>query len=132
MREPDCFLRYHMRCNAEFYYVGKIRRMGIGRSSLQRGLVLKWFYSPRAVETPLSGGKCALPSTLLVLSVFAAVCYFIILRLVVTTLGYLARQFLPHDARPSAIYVDARCPSARRHVCSVESNKHLQIFFTMG
>ena len=53
MREPDCFLQYHMRCNAEFYYVGKIRRMGIGRSSLQRGLVLKWFYSLRAVGTPL-------------------------------------------------------------------------------
>ena len=30
MPEPDCFLRYRMRCNAEFYYVGKIPRTGIG------------------------------------------------------------------------------------------------------
>ena len=29
--EPDCFLRYRMHCNAEFYYVGKIPRTGIGR-----------------------------------------------------------------------------------------------------
>jgi len=27
--EPDCFLRYRMHCNAEFYYVGKISRTGI-------------------------------------------------------------------------------------------------------
>jgi len=54
MPEPDCFLRYRMRCNAEFYYVGKIPCIGIGRPSLQRGVVLKWFYSPRAVGTPLS------------------------------------------------------------------------------
>ena len=26
MPEPDCFLRYRMRYNAEFYYVGKIPR----------------------------------------------------------------------------------------------------------
>jgi len=52
--EPDCFLRYSMRCNTEFYYVGKIQRIGIGRPSLQRRVVLKWFYSPRAVGTPLS------------------------------------------------------------------------------
>ena len=31
MLEPDCFLRYRMHCNAEFYYVGKISRTGIGR-----------------------------------------------------------------------------------------------------
>ena len=43
-----------MRCNADFYYVGKIRRTGIERLSLQRRVVLKWFYSPRAVETTLS------------------------------------------------------------------------------
>ena len=42
-----------MRCNAEFYYVGKIRRVGIGRPSLQRCVVLKWFYSLRAVGTTL-------------------------------------------------------------------------------
>ena len=54
MPEPDCFLRYYMRCNAEFYYVGKIPLISIGRPSLQRRVVLKWFYSPRAVGTPLS------------------------------------------------------------------------------
>ena len=32
----------------------KLPRIGIGRPSLQRGVVLKWFYSPRAVGTPLS------------------------------------------------------------------------------
>jgi len=51
MPEPDCFLRYRMRCNAEFYYVGKIPPIYIG---LQRRVVLKWFYSPRAVGTILS------------------------------------------------------------------------------
>ena len=40
-----------MRCNAEFYCVGKIPPIGIG---LQRRVVLKWFYSPRAVGTTLS------------------------------------------------------------------------------
>ena len=49
---PDA--KDRMRCNAEFYYVGKIPRIGIGRPSLQRRVVLKWFYSPRAVETALS------------------------------------------------------------------------------
>ena len=46
----------YKRCNAEFYYVGKIPRIRrpIGCPSLQRGVVLKWFYSPRAVRTPLS------------------------------------------------------------------------------
>jgi len=43
-----------MRCNAEFYHVGKIPPIGIGRSSLQRSVVLQWFYSPRAVGTTLS------------------------------------------------------------------------------
>ena len=37
-----------------FITSGKITRIGIGRLSLQRGVVLKWFYSPRAVGTPLS------------------------------------------------------------------------------
>jgi len=54
MPEPEYFLRYRMRCNAEFYYVEKIRRIGIGRLSLQRDVILKWFYPPRAVGTPLS------------------------------------------------------------------------------
>ena len=39
--------------NAEFYYVWKIPRIRIGRPSLQQGMVSKWFYSPRAVGTPL-------------------------------------------------------------------------------
>jgi len=30
MPEPDCFLRYRMHCNAEFYYVGKIPLTCIG------------------------------------------------------------------------------------------------------
>jgi len=54
MPELDCFLRYRMRCNAEFYYVGKIPRIAIGCPSLQWYVVLKWFCSPRAVGTPLS------------------------------------------------------------------------------
>jgi len=36
-----------MRCNPEFYCVGKIPPIGIG---LQRRMVLKWFYGP-----PLQG-----------------------------------------------------------------------------
>jgi len=48
-------LMSYMRCNAVFYYVGKISRIRIGRPSpLQRGVVLKWFYSLRAIGTPLS------------------------------------------------------------------------------
>jgi len=39
-------------CNAEFYYARKIPRIGIGPPSLQRGVVLKWSYSSRAVGTP--------------------------------------------------------------------------------
>jgi len=30
-------------------FIGKISRIFIGRPSLQRGVVLKWFYSPRAI-----------------------------------------------------------------------------------
>ena len=47
MPEPDCFLRYHMRCNTEFYDVGKISHIGIGSRLLQWCMVLKWFYLPR-------------------------------------------------------------------------------------
>ena len=54
MPKPDCFLQYRNRCNAKFYYVGKIPRTGIGRPSMQRRVVLKWFYSPRAVGTTMS------------------------------------------------------------------------------
>ena len=51
---PDAGTRLYKRCNAEFYYVGKIPCIRIGHPSLQRGMVLKWFYSRRAVGTPLS------------------------------------------------------------------------------
>ena len=44
----------YKRCNTEFYYVGKIPRILIGCPSLQRRVLLKWFYSPRAVGTPSS------------------------------------------------------------------------------
>jgi len=56
MPEPDCFLGYRMRCNAEFDYVGKIPRIGIGigRPSLHQRVVLKWFDLSRAVGTLLS------------------------------------------------------------------------------
>jgi len=54
MSKLDCFLRYRMRCNAEFYYVRKIARTGIGRPLLQRHMVLKRFYSPLAVGSTLS------------------------------------------------------------------------------
>jgi len=39
MLEPDCFLRYRMRCNAKFYYARKIPPIG----GLQRCMVLQWF-----------------------------------------------------------------------------------------
>ena len=55
MPEPDCFLRYRMRCNTEFYYVGKIPRTCIERAPVAaatRGF--KMVYSPRAVGTTLS------------------------------------------------------------------------------
>ena len=47
MPEPDCSLRYHMRYNAEFYYVGKIPPIGIG---LQRRVVSQWFLPRDAVH----------------------------------------------------------------------------------
>ena len=63
MLSPDCFLYKH--CYAEFY-VGKIPRIRIGGPPLQRGVVLKWFYSLSRRNT-FVGGTCALPSALLVL-----------------------------------------------------------------
>jgi len=48
-----------MHCNAEFYYVGKIPLTGIGRPSKQRRAVLRR-------RNTVVGGKCALPSALLV------------------------------------------------------------------
>ena len=44
----------YKRCNAEVYYVGENPTYEYWPPSLQRGVVLKWFYSPRAVGTPLS------------------------------------------------------------------------------
>jgi len=55
----------YKRCYAEFYYVGKIPRTRIGGSALQRGMVLKWFYSLSRRIT-FVGGTCALPSALIV------------------------------------------------------------------
>jgi len=54
-----------MRCNEEFFYVGKIPFIGIGVQRrvalkwfygppLQRHIVLQWFYSLPAVGTTLS------------------------------------------------------------------------------
>jgi len=61
MLKPDCFLRYRMHCNAEFYYVGRISRTGIGHG----------YSTPVAATTrglrrrnTVVGGKCALPSAL--------------------------------------------------------------------
>jgi len=52
------------RCYAEFY-VGKIPRVRIGGPPLQRGVVLKWFYSPSRRNT-FVGGTCVLSSALVV------------------------------------------------------------------
>jgi len=67
MSEPDCFLRYPMGCNAEFYYVGKIPRTGIGRPSLQQRVVLKCVLFTASHGNNFVGGTCALPSAFLVL-----------------------------------------------------------------
>jgi len=53
--EPDCFLRYRMNCNAEFYYVGKIPRTGIEHGYSARRVVLRR-------RNTVVGGKCDLPS----------------------------------------------------------------------
>jgi len=62
MPEPDCFLRCRMHCNAQLYYLWKIPRTGIGHPSLQRGMIL---FTASCGNTCV-GGKCALPSALLV------------------------------------------------------------------
>jgi len=53
MPELDWFLQYRISAATRNFIVGKIPRIGIGRPSLQRGVVLKWFYSLHAVEIPL-------------------------------------------------------------------------------
>ena len=60
----------YKRCYAEFY-VGKIPRIVIGGLLLQRGVVLKWFYSLSRGNT-FVGGTCALPSALLLLVLLSA------------------------------------------------------------
>jgi len=62
----------YKRCYAEFYYVGKIPRTRIGGSALQRGMVLKWFYSLSRRIT-FVGGTCALPSALIVVNPLDAI-----------------------------------------------------------
>ena len=52
---------------AEFY-VGKIPPIPIGGAPLERAVVLKWFYSLSRRKT-FVGGKCCLPSALLVIVV---------------------------------------------------------------
>jgi len=79
MAEPDCFLRYRMRCNVEFYYVGKIPPIGIGRrrcsdpwfkmvlrstDAATRGFTMVLFTASR--RNNFVGGTWALPSALLV------------------------------------------------------------------
>ena len=54
----------YQRCYAEFY-VGNIPGIRIGGPPLQRGVVLKWFYSLSRRNTFVRG-TCALPSALLV------------------------------------------------------------------
>jgi len=60
MPEPDCFLRYRMYALLR----GILRRENPG-APLQRAVVLKWFYLLSHGNT-FVGGKCALPSALLV------------------------------------------------------------------
>jgi len=63
-----CSLAYaasQLRCYANLFYDGKIPRIRIGGAPLQRAVVLKWFYSLSRRKT-FVGGKCALPSALLV------------------------------------------------------------------
>ena len=72
-----------MRCNAEFYYVGKIPPVDIG---LQRLVVLQWFYGlfTASRQNNFVGGTCALPSAFLVYScLFIFISFFIDIYLLV-------------------------------------------------
>jgi len=62
MPKPDCFLRYRMRCNAEFYHVGKIQPIAT------RGFTMVLLTASR--RNNFLGGTCALPSSFLVLKFF--------------------------------------------------------------
>ena len=68
MPEPDCVLRYRMRCNAEFYYVGEIPRTGIGSpvAAATSGFKMNLFIASRGNN--FVGDTCAPSSALLVLS----------------------------------------------------------------
>ena len=66
MPELDCFLRYRMFCNAEFYYVEKFPRIGIGHPSLQQGVGFKMVLFTASRGNTFVGGICALRSALLV------------------------------------------------------------------
>ena len=58
-----------MRCNAEFYYVGKITLIGIGLQRRVRGFTTVLFTASR--RNNFVGGTCALPSALLVFILFS-------------------------------------------------------------
>jgi len=79
--DPDCFLQYRIGYGTlqpspgcqqaallRGIYVGKIPRLRIGGAPLQRAVVLIWFYSLSRRKT-FVGGKCALPSALLVMEI---------------------------------------------------------------
>ena len=71
MPEPDCFLRYHICCNAEFYYIGKIQRIAIGCTrSCSEPWFLKMVLFTASLWNTSVGGKCALPSAVLFLKQF--------------------------------------------------------------
>jgi len=65
MPEPDCFLRYRLSAATRNFTSGKFHVYAFGGPPLQRGVVLKWFYSP--IWTTFVGGTCALLSALLVI-----------------------------------------------------------------
>jgi len=63
--ELDCFLRYRMHCNVEFYWVGKIPRIGrywAPITAARRGFKMVLFTASRG--NTFVRGTCALPSAL--------------------------------------------------------------------
>jgi len=72
MAEPDCFHRYRMRCNAEFYYIRRenptYRNLELGCTDAEFKMVL--FTASR--RNNFIGGTCALSSARLVLLVTSA------------------------------------------------------------
>ena len=113
MPEPDCFLHaYRMRCNAEFYYVGKIPPIAIGRPSLQRRVVLQWFYSPRAVVITLS--EVHVCSTECPSSFFSS---FFVHFFHLSRLSWLHVSFYRATRMHSADYAVTKCPSVYLSVC---------------